>query len=262
MSILNRILEELSPGDILQGRYTIVRKVGGGGMGIVYEANDGRMAGRQVAIKEMRQANFSSEQLAKIKKQFEREANILNLLHHPNLPRVYDSFEENGRYYLVMEFIEGETLLQQLGRTYGHPLPVHLVVHYALQLCDVLTYLHKRLPPVIFRDLKPSNVMITPDGRVFLIDFGIARHFKHGQRGDTEAFGTKGYIAPEVGFAQTDARSDLYSLGATLHHCLTCQLPDYADQHFQFPSILNFDGNVPRELDRLILERVEYNPKD
>ena len=110
MSILNRILEELSPGDILQGRYTIVRKVGGGGMGIVYEANDGRMAGRQVAIKEMRQANFSSEQLAKIKKQFEREANILNLLHHPNLPRVYDSFEENGRYYLVMEFIEGETL--------------------------------------------------------------------------------------------------------------------------------------------------------
>jgi serine/threonine protein kinase len=257
---LSQTSQELAPGHILQGRYTIREKVGGGGMGTVYKATDHRVPNRYVAIKEMKQDNLTAEELVKARKRFLQETNILSSLQHPNLPRVHDAFDEGGHYYLVMEFIEGSTLLEQLSRMGGSPLPSSLVLDYTLQLCDVLTYLHKR--QVIFRDLKPANVMITQDGRVFLIDFGIARHFKAGQTGDTEAFGTKGYIAPEVGFAQTDARADVYSLGATMHHCLTGQKPDYADQHFKFPSILPQNSHVPADLNTLILKMVEYLPQD
>lgn len=231
-------------------------------MGTVYQAIDHRVANRSVAIKEMKQENLVGQQLARARNRFLQETAILSSLQHSNLPRVYDVLEEQGRYYLVMEFIEGITLLEQLRRMRGLPLPTSLVLNYALQLCDVLAYLHKQRPAVIFRDLKPSNVMVTQDGHLFLIDFGIARHFKMGQTGDTEAFGTKGYVAPEVGFAQTDARADVYSLGATLHHCLTGHQPDYADQGFKFPSILPHNAQVPPELDASILKMVEYRPQN
>ncbi len=259
---MSQTSQELAPGHILQGRYTIRQKVGGGGMGTVYKATDHRVPNRSVAIKEMKQENLTTEELVRARKRFLQETNILSSLQHPNLPRVHDAFEEGGHYYLVMEFIEGSTLLEQLSLMRGSPLPTSLVLDYALQLCGVLTYLHKQHPQVIFRDLKPSNVLITQEGRVFLIDFGIARHFKAGQTGDTEAFGTKGYIAPEVGFAQTDARADVYSLGATMHHCLTGHKPDYADQHFKFPSILPHNSQVPVGLNTLILKMVEYLPQD
>lgn len=228
-------------------------------MGTVYKATDSRIAGRVVAIKELKQDDLDQENLKKARERFEREAAILSLVQHAHLPHVYDSFEEYGRSYLVMEFVEGETLLECMKAT-QRPLEPLVALNYAVQLCDVLDYLHNRHEPIIFRDLKPSNIMIRPDGRVILIDFGIARHFKPGQSGDTEAFGTLGYVAPEVGYAQSDARADIYSLGATLHHCLTNQVPDYADLNRPFPSILTSNPAVPRELDELILKMVERDP--
>ncbi len=251
--------DELTPGAILQERYEIVQRAGGGGMGTVYQATDRRVAGRVVAIKELKQGGLDQENLKKARERFEREAAILSLVQHAHLPRVYDSFEECGRSYLVMEFVEGETLLERM-KSMRRPLEPLEALNYAIQLCDVLDYLHNRHEPIIFRDLKPSNIMIRPDGQVILIDFGIARHFKPGQSGDTEAFGTLGYVAPEVGYAQSDARADIYSLGATLHHCLTNQVPDYADLNKPFPSILGVNAAPPKELDELILKMVERDP--
>ncbi|HZO72912.1 MAG TPA: serine/threonine-protein kinase [Ktedonobacteraceae bacterium] len=251
--------DELTPGAILQERYEIVQRAGGGGMGTVYQATDRRVAGRVVAIKELKQGGLDQENLKKARERFEREAAILSLVQHAHLPSVYDSFEECGRSYLVMEFVEGETLHERM-KAMRRPLEPLVALNYAIQLCDVLDYLHNRHEPIIFRDLKPSNIMIRPDGQVILIDFGIARHFKPGQSGDTEAFGTLGYVAPEVGYAQSDARADIYSLGATLHHCLTNQVPDYADLNKPFPSILGINAAPPKELDELILKMVERDP--
>ena len=256
---MSQTSQELASGHVLQSRYTILKMVGGGGMGTVYKATDFRVPNRYVAIKEMKQENLTSEELASIRNRFLQETAILSSLQHPNLPRVYDSFEEQGRSYLVMEFIEGITLSEQVRRMRGLPLPTELVLEYALQLCNVLSYLHNQRPSIIFRDLKPANVMVTPKGEIFLIDFGIARHFKEGQSVDTEAFGTKGYMAPEVGIRQTDARADLYSLGVTLHYCLTCQTPNYVEQGSQFPSTRSYNAQVPPELDVLILKMVEYS---
>jgi hypothetical protein len=154
---------------------------------------------------------------------------------------------------MVMDFIEGKTLFELLKQNGGQPLPVAQVVEYALQLCDVLSYLHAQQPPVIFRDLKPTNVMIRPDGRIFLIDFGIARHFKEGQQQDTVLLGSPGYAPPEQhGSAQTSPRSDLYALGATMHCLLTGRDPFHYARHFVFPPVRQFNALVPAELDALI----------
>jgi WD40 repeat protein len=137
---------------------------------------------------------------------------------HPHLPRIYEQFEEVGRWYLVMDYIEGQTLEQYLLGRPGRRVPLEEALAIGIQLCAVLDYLHTRQPPIIFRDLKPTNVMRAPDGHLYLIDFGIARHFKPGQAKDTQAMGSPGYAAPEqYGRRQTTPRSDLYSLGATLH---------------------------------------------
>ncbi|HEV2579967.1 MAG TPA: protein kinase, partial [Ktedonobacteraceae bacterium] len=144
----------------------------------------------------------------------------------------------------------------------NHPLQVLQVLDYAIQLCDVLTHLHQRYEPIIFRDLKPSNIMIRPDGYVFLIDFGIARNFKEGQKDDTEIFRTPGYAAPEVVFAQTDARSDIFSLGVTMHQCLTRQALDYFDHNQAFPPARQFNAEVSEELSDLIACMVQFMPGD
>jgi serine/threonine protein kinase len=250
---------ELPPGVILQNRYVIIGIVGGGGMGTVYKARDNRIANRVVAIKEMKQTNLDNEQLEQARKRFEREAAILSLVQNEHLPRIHDYFEERGRYYLVMEFLEGETLLQKLEQT-KRPLPALLVVYYAIQLCDALTHLHTQRDPIIFRDLKPSNIMIRPDSHVFLIDFGIARNFKAGHTSDTEIMGTRGYMAPEMVMTQTDARSDLFSLGVTMYYCLTRQIPDYIDPNTAFLSLLTRNAEAPRELNTLILQMMQFTP--
>jgi hypothetical protein len=211
---------------LLANRYLIVCKVGQGGMGAVYKAVDTRLGHRLCAVKEMSGAGLSTmaeRQLAVAK--FEQEAKMLASLNHPNLPKVSDYFSEGGRHYMVMEFIEGQTLLECLDTT-GRPMPEGEVRSIAVQLCEVLYYLHNQNPPVIFRDMKPGNVMLQSDGRVKLIDFGIIRFFQYGKKQDTQFLGTPGFAAPEAyGQRQTDARSDIYSLGMTLYCLLTAKEP-------------------------------------
>jgi serine/threonine-protein kinase len=207
---------------ILQDRYVITQKLGQGGMGAVYRAADRRLSTVNWAVKEMSdEALKDPSERQQAKETFRHEAELLARLSHPNLPRVTDHFEESGKNYLVMEYVPGETMAGYIGRT-GLPQPPERVFNWARQLCDVLEYLHGQKPPVIFRDLKPANIMITPQGSLKLIDFGIARLFKPGQAKDTQAFGTIGYSAPEqYGRGQTDARSDVYSLAVLLHQLLT-----------------------------------------
>ncbi len=210
----------LPPQTMLGKRYLILRVVGRGGMAAVYQASDTRGKG-VVAIKEMSQDDLAPDELQEALASFKREAELLQKLKHPNLPRVYTHFSEGGRNYLVMDYIDGETLEQKLITRNG-PLPEAEVLPWARQLCDALGYLHSHNPPIIFRDLKPANVMVTKRGEVKLIDFGIARYFSARQGHDTQALGTPGYAPPEqYGSTQTDARADIYALGATLYHLLT-----------------------------------------
>jgi serine/threonine-protein kinase len=229
----------ITSGHLIQDRYRVIGPLGSGGFGAVYLATDQRL-GRQVAIKEMSETGLGPHERQIATDLFEREALILAQLDHPGLTRVWDFFQEDGRAFLLMEYVPGLTLRDLLRRC-GGPLPEPFVVECALQLCAVLSYLHARQPPIIFRDLKPANVMATlpqgddPDdllGRPLdeltfkLIDFGIARLFKPEQPGDTLIIGTPGYAPPEqYGQGQTDARSDIYSLGATLHHMLSGHAP-------------------------------------
>ena len=244
----------LIPNHLLKGRYRILAQVGRGGFGAVYRAEDVQLGNRLVAIKEMSQYGFAPQELQQAIDAFQHEAILLAGLRHPNLPRIYEQFAEMGRQYLVMDFIEGQTLETYLAQHSG-TLPVAEVLQIGLQLCNVLDYLHTRQPPIIFRDLKPENVMISQDGQLSLIDFGIARHFKPGQSRDTIAFGSPGYAAPEqYGKAQTTPRSDLYSLGAMLHHLLSGNDP--SNSPFRFAP-LRLSG--PAGLEALIARMVEIS---
>lgn len=253
---------KLPPQFLLQQRYLIVGVAGKGGMGSVYQAIDTHRANRRMAIKEMSQGHLSDVELGQATAQFQREAAMLGSLSHPNLPHIYGAFNERGRSYLVMDFIDGKTLLQLLKGSGFRPLPVSQVLAYAHQLCDVLTYLHQHQPPIIFRDLKPTNVMATATGDVFLIDFGIARVFKEGQQQDTILLGSPGYAPPEQhGSSQTNPRSDLYSLGATLHCCLTGRDPYHAADRFTFPPVRQYNPEVPVELEQLIQRLVALDER-
>jgi serine/threonine protein kinase len=263
MTAPNNQTGRLSPQSTLQQRFIIVEQIGRGGMGAVYLATDTRLGNRRVAIKEMSQARLNTQELAEATARFQREAHMLGALAHPNLPRIYDSFSEQGRSYLVMDYIEGKTLHALLKEYNGQPMPVAHVLSYAHQLCDVLSYLHQQQPPIIFRDIKPTNVMVTNNGHIFLIDFGIARLFKEGQVQDTILLGSPGYAPPEQhGLTQTNPRSDLYALGATLHYCLTGRDPYHTKDHFNFPSARQSNAQVPPELDQLIERMVAYDERD
>jgi serine/threonine-protein kinase len=252
----------LEQGSILQDRYHIVRVLGGGGMGQVYLAHDTRLADKPCAVKELTpDPHASPEEQAQAADQFHREAAILAHLNHPNLPNVYDYFEEGGCFHLVMDYVEGEDLTDQLDHSPGG-LPQETVVEWALQLCDVLDYLHGQAPPVIFRDMKPANVMITPEGTVKLIDFGVARLFDPTKRTDTLKMGTVGYAPPEqyAGQGQTTARSDIYALGATLHELLTGADPTAQPFVFTPPRTLN--PSISPSLSKVMMRAVNLNPGD
>ena len=236
---------------LLAGRYQLLSRIGQGGMGAVYKAADTRFNNRPVAIKEMSSTGLTPARLQEAEAAFEHEAHLLADLMHPNLPRIYEHFAENDRSYLVMDFIEGQTLEEYLGLKGGGPLPVDQVITWAEQLCDVLNYLHSHQPPIIFRDLKPANVMISESGHVYLIDFGIARIFKPGKQHDTVALGSPGYAAPEqYGKAQSSPRSDIYSLGALLHHLLTGVDP--SEQPFFFRDASQLNPAIDPALDALL----------
>ena len=261
MSTFGSQTGKLAPQAMLGQRYIIVRLAGRGGMSAIYQAVDLQRERQRVAIKEMSLENLDAIERQDALARFQQEAHLLETLDHPNLTRIYDAFSENGRSFLVMDYIEGKTLLQLLQES-GKPLPVEQVMHYAEQLCDVLIYLHQHNPPIIFRDLKPTNVMATRDGHVYLIDFGIARFFKEGQSQDTTVLGSPGYAPPEQhGSGQTNPRSDLYALGATLHCCLSNRDPYHAADRFAFAPIRQFNPLVPEELDQLILRLVALDEK-
>ncbi|HEX9131376.1 MAG TPA: tetratricopeptide repeat protein [Ktedonobacteraceae bacterium] len=236
---------------LLAGRYQLLSRIGQGGMGAVYKAADTRFNNRPLAIKEMSSSGLPPARLQEAEAAFEREAHLLADLLHPNLPRIYEHFTENDRSYLVMDFIEGQTVEEHLEQIGGGPLPVEQVIKWADQLCDVLNYLHSHQPPIIFRDLKPANVMMSESGHIYLIDFGIARIFKPGKQHDTVALGSPGYAAPEqYGKAQSTPRSDIYSLGALLHHLLTGIDP--SEQPFFFRPASQVNPAVDLALDALL----------
>lgn len=223
----------LASGTVLQNRYAIENLLGGGGMGMVYLARDQRLANRPCAIKEMVDHFIDQAQRIEANEYFAREADTLAQLKHQAIPAITDRFEISNRHYLVMEYVEGRNLEEELAAR-GEPLPEGLVIDIARQLSDVLAYLHGLKPPIIYRDMKPSNVMLNPNGRVVLVDFGIARLFKAARKGTM--IGTLGFAPPEQYQGQVDPRSDIYSLGATLHYVLTGRDPEKFPP-FSFPPI-------------------------
>lgn len=241
----------LSPNSVLQGRYVIVNRLGKGGFGAVYKVADQRLAGSVWAIKEMSDAALHDPaEKAQAVAAFQHEAQLLARLVHPNIPKVTDYFAENNRHYIVMEYVAGETLEDRLARQRA-PVSEQEVRRWAEQLCDVLAYLHSQNPPIVFRDLKPGNIMLTPQGQIKLIDFGIARLFKPGRSTNTEPLGTPGFAPPEQwGKTQTDGRSDVYSLGVVLHHLLT--LYDPASTPFQLPLVRRLQPSVSAQMEQVI----------
>lgn len=253
----------LETGMILQERYHTVRKLGGGGMGTVYLAEDRRLPGRKCALKEMIPQDLPAADRNWAIQAFQMEAQMLANLNHPGLTRVTDFFGEKGNWYLVMDFVPGETLEDRVARYPDHKLPIREMLHIVEQLCNVLNYLHGRNPPVIFRDLKPSNVMITPQQDIKLIDFGIARFFKTGQTSDTTNLGTPGYAAPEQygGAGQSDARTDIYSLGVLIHHMVTGYDPSKAQSPFPLPDPRSIMPTIPPHLAQVISRATQLQPK-
>jgi len=239
----------------------VIRKLGRGGFGAVYLAVDSRLSGKQWAVKELSgAAQLNLADRHKAVEAFKHEATMLASLHHPNLTKVVDYFEDNGKHYLVMDYVEGDTLTDLVdGRS--TPFPEQQVLEWAEQLCNVLYYLHNRAEPIIFRDLKPANIMLGRDGRLRLIDFGIARLFKPGKSRDTSSFGTPGYApAEQYGRVQTDARSDIYALGATLHQLLT--LRDPADEPFKFTQVTDLNPSVSQQTNDVVMKAVQPEVRD
>ncbi len=250
----------LEAGVVLQHRYRIQRLLGGGGMGMVYLAQDQRLSNRPCAIKEMVDHFIDPQQRVEANEYFAREADTLAQLKHAAIPAITDRFDHQNRHYLVMEYVEGRNLEEELAHR-GGPLPEGLVIDIARQLSDVLAYLHGLQPPIIYRDLKPSNVMLTGNGRVVLVDFGIARLFKAQRKGTM--IGTLGFAPPEQYQGIADPRSDLYSLAATLHYVLTGRDPEKFPP-FSFPPIRELrpalSSNLAGAIDRALAYEMANRP--
>ncbi len=244
---------------LLKQRYRVMHVVGKGGMGTVYIGVDTQLGNRLVAIKEMSQNGLSLAERQEAAKNFQHEAHLLAGLQHPNLPSIYDHFEEGQRWYLIMSFIKGQTLSDYL-ETRGGQLSVEEVLEIGIALCSVLNYLHSCQPPIIFRDLKPSNIMRTVDGHIYLIDFGIARFFKPGKIVDTAHQGSSGYASPEqYGTAQTTPRSDIYSLGATFYYLLSGY--ELAYTPFHMPPLQSLVPSIPASLATLVTRMLALDEK-
>jgi serine/threonine protein kinase len=243
---------------LLAGRYRIIDMVGKGGFGAVYKAEDVKRHNALVAIKQINLRGLHPRDVIEATDTFNREVSLLSGLTHPNLPRIYDHFTDPEHWYLAMDFIEGETLDEYLSKVRRGHLSVEGVLYIGIQLCTVLDYLHTQQPPIIFRDVKPANVMRTADGHLYLIDFGIARRFTPGQKRDTTVLGSPGYAPPEqYGKAQTTVQSDIYSLGATLRSLLTGNDP--SESTFGYTSSSVQDREVPANLERLLVQMVELD---
>lgn len=247
----------LEIGSIIDGKYKILSKIGQGGMSVVYLALNEK-ANKSWAIKEIRKDG--ADQNAIYKQGLMAEIEILKHLNHKNLPSIIDVIDDGDTFLIVMDYIEGNplsTLLDEQGAQSQEQ-----VIEWGKQLCDVLGYLHKCNPPIIYRDMKPSNVMLKPDGSVVLIDFGAAREYKRERIADTTCLGTQGYAAPEQfgGMGQTDARTDIYTLGATLYHLLTNHNPCLPP--YEMYPIRQWDAGLSGGLEEIILKCTRRDPEE
>jgi serine/threonine protein kinase len=267
------VADQLSPGIILRERYEIISLIGMGGMGAVYLAEDRRLPGRRCAIKEVQPPpGTPSATLQQARDQFLEEATTLARLDHPNLPKVSDFFSDAGRDYLVMDFVPGQDLREVVSeaRRRGRFLPEDQVLAWAEELCDAISYLHRQDPPVVHRDIKPANVKLTPEGHIKLVDFGLVKRLNP-EDSRTVTFvrgvGSLAYTPLEQYGGQaghTDTRSDIYSLGATLHHLLTGQPPPTAQDHFLNPELLvpphQLNPAISPRVERAILQALSIHP--
>lgn len=243
-------------GDVIDGKYEILKLIGSGGMSKVYLAMDKRL-NKQWAVKEITKRARDMNNEVVIQSAI-AEANMIKKLDHPALPRIVDIIENGDMIFVIMDYIEGETLGSVL-REQGAQSQ-ELVIEWALQLCEVLDYLHTRVPAIIYRDMKPDNIMLKPDGNVKLIDFGIAREYKEHKSSDTIGLGTRGYAAPEQfgGQAQTDARTDIYCLGMTMHHLLTGKNP--SEPPYETYPIRHWNPQLSTGLEAIVQKCINLNP--
>lgn len=246
-----------SDGQIINDRYILQYELGRGGMSKVYLARDVKL-NMDWAIKVLDVSNNSSHaQIYRIAT--EKEVSILKSLKHPALPRIVDYFLMDEKMYIVMDYIEGPTLMEKLEQE-GKQKEED-VVRWMRDVCDVLGYLHTRKNAIIYRDIKPSNIMLTPEGNIKLIDFGIARTFKASSTSDTEYLGSRGYAAPEQfsQSGQTDERTDIYGVGATMYHLLTGKHPDQPP--YEFYPIRRWDKSFSRGIQHIVQKCVMTDPK-
>ncbi len=247
----------LEIGSLVDGKYKILNKVGQGGMSVVYLAMNEK-ANKQWAVKEVRKDGIKDFEV--VKQGLVAETDILKKLSHPNLPSTVDVIDTEDSFIIIMDYIQGNSLNKALDE-YGAQPQEH-VIAWAKQLCDVLGYLHTRTPAIIYRDMKPANVMLKPDGNVMLIDFGTAREYKDKNLADTTCLGTVGYAAPEQfgGMGQTDARTDIYCLGATLYHLVTGMNP--CEPPYEIKPIREVNPSLSSGLERIILKCTQRDPND
>lgn len=245
----------LQQGEIIEGKYRIQEQIGKGGMSNVYVAVDEN--DEQWAIKEIRKSKHVSG--AVVRQNFVTEAKILNKLKHEHLPGIVKILDQDDTYIIIMEYIEGRPLKAVTDENGAHPQED--VIKWGIQLCHVLEYMHSRKPAVIYRDIKPHNIMLRPDGNIKLIDFGTAREYKKGAEGDTENLGTKGYAAPEqYGGEQTDERTDIYNLGATMYHLVTGKSP--TKPPYEIRPIRHWDSALSTGLETIIGKCTASDPKE
>jgi len=261
-------VKQLDPGTVLNSRYEIVRRIGGGGMGAVYLAKDRNLGDAPRAVKEMVESHLDPVQHEKAIGDFKRESLLLTSLEHPCIPTIYDYFydETLSRFYLVMKYISGGDLASRMRSSAGGRLDEKTVADWGMQVADVLEYLHSRPKAIIYRDLKPANLMIDGNsGRVMLIDFGIARWVTQQEKGVT-AVGTMGYAPPELFSGRVEPASDVYSLGATMFHLLTGSDPqDNPLLIFDFaknPRPRQIAPSISSEMEHILMRTVEYKPED
>lgn len=261
-------VKQLEPATILNHRYEIVRRIGGGGMGAVYLAKDRNLGDAPRAVKEMVESHLDPTQHEKAIGDFKRESLLLTSLEHPSIPTIYDYFYDDvlSRFYLVMKYISGGDLASRMRAAVGGKIDEKTVAEWGMQVADVLDYLHSRPKPIIYRDLKPANLMIDGNtGRIMLIDFGIARWVSQQEKGVT-AVGTMGYAPPELFSGRVQAASDVYSLGATMFHLLTGADPqDNPLLIFDFsknPRPRQINPAISTEMEQILMRTVEYKPED